>query len=230
MSVAKKALLEFVAISVLGTALSLGANAINSRGVSLERDYFPRGHAQASQPAHEVAAQTVTASAQPVGNGESPRLNGNGDEFAAEIEAIRNEGLQPIVHADVVAAFEDPLHKMAAHVFIDARDDQNYAFGHIPGAYQLDHYLLDDYIEQVLPACQQAVKIIIYCNGGDCEDSRFAAQDLIERGIDPAKIFVYPGGISQWCERNLPVERGARGSGDVLPGSQVGGAQVGGAP
>ncbi len=216
MSVVKKTLAEFVAITVLGTALSLGANAISHRGVKLERNYFPRGQGAASQPATQIVAQPGTAPAQPLGPG---------GEFAAEVEAIYNEGLQPILHGDVVAAFEDPLHEMGAHVFVDARDDHSYALGHIPGAYQLDHYLLDKYIDRVLPVCQQAVKIVIYCNGGDCEDSRFAAHDLLERGIDPAKVFVYPGGITQWCENDLPVERGVRGSGDIVPGSRVGGAQ-----
>jgi rhodanese-related sulfurtransferase len=65
----------------------------------------------------------------------------------------------------------------------------------------------------VLPACLAAQKIVVYCTGGKCEDSEFAAGTLLEAGIPAAKISVYIGGITEWTAAKLPLETGTRKSG-----------------
>ena len=45
--------------------------------------------------------------------------------------------------------------------------------------------------------------ILVYCNGEDCEDSRFLAQSLREIGY--RKLYVYQGGYHQWLQKGLPV-------------------------
>ena len=215
MTQVKQTFIELAVITVVGTAIGLAANGLNNRGVILGKDYFPRGQARppTTQTATKPAAAETASS--------DTRANG---ELQAAIQSIIDNGLQPITHKDVVALFKDPLYQAGVYIFVDARDDQNYILGHIPGAYQLDHYQLESYIDQVLPVCQQAMKIVTYCNGGDCEDSKFAALDLINHGLDPSRIFVYPGGFTQWYKSDLPVELGSRGSNDIIPGSQVGGS------
>jgi len=95
-------------------------------------------------------------------------------------------------------------------IFIDARSPEHYQGGHIPGAYAFDYYHYDDYLATVVPACQNAQQVVIYCAGGKCDDSRLAANFL--GGIMPReKLMVYGGGITEWVEKGWPVEKGARG-------------------
>src|SRR2546428_640022 len=67
-----------------------------------------------------------------------------------------------------------------------------------------------------LPACQAAQQIIVYCNGGECEDSEFATVRLRdEMGVAREKLYIYAGGIKEWEQRSLPVESGSRNSGKL---------------
>ena len=104
-------------------------------------------------------------------------------------------------------------------LFVDARDEEHFQEGHIPGAYELDPYHLEKYLADVLPACQLAQQIIVYCYGGDCEDSRFAAVTLRNAGIPAEKLFVYTGGISDWTNHSLALELGERNSGNIRKGT-----------
>ena len=100
-------------------------------------------------------------------------------------------------------------------LLIDARDDQHYEAGHIPGAWQFAHYHPDQYLPSILPACMGAQKVVVYCNGGACEDSEFAAIMLRDAGVPGDNLFVYAGGISEWMTTGQAVETGARRSGSL---------------
>jgi rhodanese-related sulfurtransferase len=92
---------------------------------------------------------------------------------------------------------------------IDARDDEHYSHGHIQGAMQFDYYMADRYIGPVLQAAAYAQTIIIYCGGGECEDSISAANYLTSEINPPLPfehVYVYEGGIKEWCSLELPVE------------------------
>lgn len=127
-----------------------------------------------------------------------------------------DEFYQLIDHAETMEAFQSPAYEVGQCIFIDARNDTVYAEKHIPGAYQLDHYYADRYLPELIPICAEAERIIVYCNGGKCEDSKLAATDLIENGVVAEKIFVYIGGVVAWGKDGLPFERGERLSGDII--------------
>ena len=92
---------------------------------------------------------------------------------------------------------------------LDARAPELYAAAHIPGARLLYHYRADDYVPELLPDLQAAAMIIIYCAGGDCEDSIFLARDLVfKRGIDKEVLWIYEGGMKEWQAEGLAVEEG----------------------
>ena len=56
---------------------------------------------------------------------------------------------------------------------------------------------------------------MFYCNGGECDDSEHAAIMLRDSlGIPKEKVFVYGGGIAEWTTNGLPIEVGARNSGE----------------
>lgn len=200
---------ECLLVTGIGIVLALTANALHPSGVRLGRDYFPRRNPPAAQPAAASQDEPTEPEPPPVQNGPSAAAL---DRAAARIE---QQGLQVMRHDKVVALFEDPLTREGYNIFIDARDDEAYTAGHIPGAYQLDHYHIEDYIDQVLPVCMSAMTIIVYCGGGQCEDSEFAALELFDRGVDPSRLFVYPGGMSLWEQSGLPIEKGTRGSGRI---------------
>jgi rhodanese-related sulfurtransferase len=101
-------------------------------------------------------------------------------------------------------------------LFIDARDPDHFQQGHIPGAFEFYPYHPQDYLEAVLTPCQIAEQIVVYCTGGDCEDSLSAAIFLRQTATNLAgKLFIYGGGMTEWEAAGLPVESGARNSGDI---------------
>jgi len=133
---------------------------------------------------------------------------------AARLQA---NGLRLVDSNQVAQLYHDPRYEQELVVFIDARDDSNYQEGHIPGAYQFDHYHPENYLAAVLPVCQTAERIVVYCTGGDCEDSEFSALTLGGVGIPKEKLAVYVGGMTEWLTNGLPVEIGARRSGNIRP-------------
>jgi len=133
------------------------------------------------------------------------------------LSPAQQRGLQLLARNEVVTLFRDPRYQQGLVVFVDARNDQHYQEGHIPGARQFDHYRAENYFATVLPACLPAQQVVVYCTGGNCEDSEFAAAILRDAGVPAANLFVYAGGITEWTTNGLPVETGARGSGQLLP-------------
>jgi rhodanese-related sulfurtransferase len=114
--------------------------------------------------------------------------------------------------------FRDPRFLQQQIVFIDALNDQEYAEGHIPGAFRFDPYnpaKFADYMSEVLPVCEAAEQVVVYCNGGDCDASELAVQYLASAGVSIQKLFIYVGGITEWKSKSLPVEIGARNSGSL---------------
>jgi rhodanese-related sulfurtransferase len=205
MSTLPRTLLESLLIAASGLGLGVLGNGLNPAGLRVERDYFPRG-----------AAPAPTAAAQPAQP--APTEAARAQEAAADVESaalarLAEHGLQGIRFDEARALFEDPLYAAGALLFIDARHDEDYAEGHVPGALQFDHYHAERYLDAVLAAAPGTSRIVIYCNGGHCEDSEFAAATLGDFLPDPARICVYVGGIEEWRARGMPVETGERGSG-----------------
>ena len=93
---------------------------------------------------------------------------------------------------------------------MDARRRSQYERGHVPGAYCVPR---NDpaALEQLVAAAQAAFQIVIYCQGGNCEDSIFTAQDLVYRhGIDPSLVYIYEGGWDEWTKFGGEQRAGAK--------------------
>lgn len=199
----KRIVLEGVLVAVLGAALSFAANAISPRGLKLSRNYFPTPRLQ---PISTAPASTNTVAAS------LPRTNSLAQLLA---DRLRARGIGLATSNQVAQLFHDPRRDQELVIFVDARDDEHYQAGHIPGAYQLDYYRPEKYLLAVIPACQIAQQILVYCNGGDCEDSELTAALLQQAGITPDKLMVYGGGMSEWSTNSMPVETGTRRSGQI---------------
>jgi rhodanese-related sulfurtransferase len=204
----RRVLAEALIVLGLGVAFALIANLVSPRGLSISRNYFPGLGGQGEA----ATAPGVTSTP---GNrvNETNRANTlKGDAIAVR---LKEKGLQSIDTKEAERLFRDPLYEQELTVFIDARDDRHFQDGHIPGAYQFDRYYPERHLPQVLPACLTATAIVVYCTGGTCEDSEFAAVMLKEAGVAQNQIMVYTGGITAWGSNGLPVELGTRASGKL---------------
>ena len=200
----RRVLLEAVLVAALGSAMALVANALSPRGLKLTRDYFPGSNRPGG------SALPATNSAKGV-EGASP-AHPSAAELA--LTRLKEKGLQVVDCKQAQELFHDPRFAQGTIVFIDARNDEHYQKGHIPGAWQFDRYHPENYLAAVLPVCQLAQQVVVYCAGGDCEDSEFAALFLRDSAQVPGeKLFVFTGGWNEWTERGLPVETGSRNSG-----------------
>ncbi len=195
-------LLEAVLVVAAGVAFAFAANALSPRGLKLARNYFPGAAVHSNAPARLSAPPLRAPSS----------TNGNSAD-AQVTERLKEKGLQPISRAQTEEIFHDPRYEQGLVVFVDARDEDEYAQGHIPGAYALDPYHPEKELPAVLAPCQNADQVVVYCLGGDCEDADSAAILLREAGVSNQKLFVYGGGFTDWTDHRLPVETGARNSG-----------------
>ncbi len=196
--------LEALVVAVTGAVLAFAANAISPRGLKLARDYFPG----ATRPTRYISIiQTNTA-------GAANLVTNVADVVAAR---LKTKNLRPLNTEQVEQLYRDARRAPGTIVFLDSRDEKHYQAGHIPGAHLFDHYRAERYLADVLPICLGAEQVVLYCQGGECEDSEFAAITLRETGIPNDKLAVYTGGFDEWVKAGLPVELGERNSGNIHP-------------
>jgi rhodanese-related sulfurtransferase len=184
-------------VAVLGAAVAFVANALSPRGLKLTRDFFDSRNPTTNNPV-----------ANPVSVGTNSPLE-------LLVARLADKGVHVADSNQVLQLFHDPRYEQGLVIFIDAREDQHFQEGHVPGAYQLDYYRPEAYLATVLPVCQIAQQIVVYCSGGNCEDSEFAATFLLGAGVPKEKLLVYGGGMTEWATNSLPVESGARLSGQI---------------
>jgi len=199
----RRTLLEFLIVGAATLGLGLLANGLNEDGLSLGKNYF----GVVLKPASETDSAPAENQAQP------DQAPAEDDVIATVSARLRETGLQPIDHDSVVELFEHPDREAGLIVFVDARNDEHYRAGHIPGAYQFDHFHLDRYVNDVMPVLETAEKVVVYCYGKDCTDSEITATYLINFGVDRKLVSIYVGGIQSWCEAGFQVETGERDSG-----------------
>ena len=79
----------------------------------------------------------------------------------------------------------------SGYIIIDARTQEEYDDGHIPGAILIPEYEIADRAEKELPDKDQL--ILVYCRSG--RRSKIAAEELVKLGYTNVKEF---GGIIDW--------------------------------
>ncbi len=178
---------EAVLLLVVAAVVGLGVNAARGRdSIKLLNDYF---------------TIKVTPPSPPETN-EPNEPNDPNDPNAMGL------GFQALSHEEVVKIWEDPKYRHQLYVIVDARNDHAYESGHIPGAVQCDYYRFEDFTAEVIPAVMGAEKVVVYCHGGDCEDSLLVCGKLIEYQIPWHCIFVYKEGWEDWVARGMPIAEG----------------------
>jgi len=202
----KPVLREALLIALAGALLAFAANALSPSGLNIRRNYFPAD----------------TSSAASAGN-KNPATSTNAVPAEDDVVArLKQKGLQPLNTTEARKLFDDPRHQQGLILFIDVRKTEEYEEAHIPGAQHFDYYYPGNDVGPVVAACQPAEKIVVYCGGGKCDLSENAALMLRDNaGIPGGKIFIYTGGITEWKEKNFPVETGARNSGKLIDPSHA---------
>jgi rhodanese-related sulfurtransferase len=90
-------------------------------------------------------------------------------------------------------------------VFVDARMPDEFAAGHISGAFNLPLDDLESHLE-VLNYLPEDGLLITYCDGSECELSLELADELTAMGFGEVRVFF--GGWERWIEAGYPTETG----------------------
>ena len=196
MGAVKQTIVEMVLLGLLSTGLAFGVNAMRSEGrIKPTYNYFDKSMPGASSasvktptPSPVVMVQSLTGTAK-----SSPTA-----PISKHLEHPYNEiGLD-----EVVAVLKDPGTASGLNVFVDARKEDDFAEGHIPGAIRCFPYEIEKCINNVLDHANGADKVIVYCGGGDCEDSIFMCRALVEASVPFEAIHLYAGGWKEWSAHN----------------------------
>src|SRR5437870_2171451 len=120
---ARAVVLEAMLVTALGLAFALAANALSPRGLRLSRNYFPGDH------------QPIVVAPPGVHSKSAPTTGISTNRLTAVLERLRQQNLQSATSNEVIELFRDPRYEQGVVVFVDARNDQDYQAGHIPGAW-----------------------------------------------------------------------------------------------
>lgn len=90
--------------------------------------------------------------------------------------------------------------------FVDARDMETYAAGHIKGARSLPPGEADAGLAAFSIKVRPETTIVVYCNGFDCRDSMELGSRLLKAGYQ--KVYVFLGGYPEWRDAGYPTEGG----------------------
>lgn len=89
-------------------------------------------------------------------------------------------------------------------LILDARPEEEYFQGRIPGAMNLPAHMMDAYLPDIMMMVFPDQPVIVYCGGADCEDSLIVAQAIQELGV--LDVSIYKGGIQEWRAAGLQEE------------------------
>lgn len=88
--------------------------------------------------------------------------------------------------------------------FLDARTEEEWRSGHLPGAMLFPIEALYGNTEAHLEALPKDRRIIIYCNDSNCDRAHILYDNLVRAGIK--NVFVMPEGFNVWVNGGGLVE------------------------
>lgn len=84
-------------------------------------------------------------------------------------------------------------------LWLDARPNEEFAAGHVPGALSLNEDDWNGLLPAVLAAWKPAGKIVVYCSRKSCNASHGVAERLRHED-NLQNVYVLPGGWEEWEE------------------------------
>ena len=188
--------LQSIAIVCIGSAMALICNSARSRNsLKLTREYFHVLDGEKGTEAREHGGTEGSST-------ERPAIGGTREESEALVHPFTTVTLDQVV--DLYLSEEFGLGEV---VFIDARDHAHFTEAHIPGAIHIDRYNSDKHFSIAESDLDAADVIVVYCGGGECEDSIYLASELVElRKVPIAKIRLFEQGMEAWEGDGLEIE------------------------
>tara|TARA_Y100000768_G_C23852085_1_gene621546 strand:- start:344 stop:832 length:489 start_codon:yes stop_codon:yes gene_type:complete len=118
-------------------------------------------------------------------------------ESVEELSNDVNQGIKEISLEIARDLFEKNI------LFIDARAEEYYLEGHIPGAICNDNF--DQLINDIDSRIINNDFFVVYCSDDDCGSSEELAYQLFDQGY--LNIYLFKGGWKQWIENSLPSSK-----------------------
>jgi len=122
-----------------------------------------------------------------------------GDYAAKKVEDTVRKGLAVIGPDEARAVLMN-----GKALFIDARDPDEFAAGHIPGAMNISADALMTGLEPVVTGLDKTKAMILYCGNLACSKSKDLAQGMKDLGF--TNLAVMPEGMDGWRAVGGPVE------------------------
>lgn len=122
-------------------------------------------------------------------------------EVVSSMEGLNLDSIEPsITGIDITLA-----KKLFAEntVFVDARAEEYYVNGHIPGAICNDDF--DTLLEELEDTINSDESFVVYCSDDDCGSSEDLSYELQSYGYN--KILLFKGGWKEWVDANMPKEK-----------------------
>jgi len=91
-------------------------------------------------------------------------------------------------------------------VFVDARPEEDFKAGHIPGALSLDYSRIEELYDTVLGSMPKDRLIITYCSDPECQTAVKLADALVLRGH--TRVVIMLEGFPAWEKAGYPVASG----------------------
>ena len=85
-------------------------------------------------------------------------------------------------------------------ILVDARAEEDYAAGHLPGAVSLLNSEVEKKAKSLLPG---GVRIVVYSNDAECPASGLVAGKLDRMGFGP--VYDYNASYRDWVQRGYPL-------------------------
>ena len=108
-----------------------------------------------------------------------------------------------ITDADITSTYLN-----SENMFVDARTEDDYIAGHIPGAVSLPVGQAEEVLFSFLDRFPPTQKLIVYCSSVECTDSHDLAEILKSYGFE--NVWLYPQGYSGWVKAGRPIEKGVQ--------------------
>lgn len=122
--------------------------------------------------------------------------------------ATPNQPEKGTENGDVSTQAVSLFSQSTAAILVDARPHEDYELGHIPNAISLDVRKFEtEFAKHSEFLTGSGLPIIIYCNGGDCEDSHKLSDQLKNYNLT---ALIYTGGWKDWSTAGMPIEKGDR--------------------
>lgn len=196
----KSTLGQIVAIVALGSALGI-ADSI-ARPVDLSKREAPppiptpaSTHTTSTTPTPSTNQTTSTPGSTPAA---VPAPAATSFVFATEADLKSKPG--QITVAQAKALFDQQA------FFIDARKLEDYRKDHVKGSYRMAEADFQFGNPPMLAAIPRDATLVVYCNGGNCDESELVAKMI--NGAGYQKVYVMHDGIPGWLAMSYPSEKG----------------------